>query len=172
MKMKLNFVWSMAIVMLLSVFALNTADAQKIKSMKNDPEFKSERELIESTIGKSKKDFVMEFVQVPAEKNTKFWEIYNSYEEKRTMHSEQRFRILMKYSDTYNDNDFSYTDVKDIMTETIKINKYDDGNIAKYYQQMFDHVDPVTAMQFYHVERYILCATEKEILGNIPVAGN
>lgn len=153
-------------ILLMSVFAFSTVQAQSPK----DPEFKTEKELILSSLGKEKKDFVMQYVEIPAEKNKKFWEIYNSYEEKRKMHSEDRYANLLRYQDAYENDDFGYPEIKKIMEETVKLDQYEQGNIEKYYRQMFQEVNPKTAMQFYQVEKYIRSKADAYVLGNLPIA--
>lgn len=162
--MKTRNLLASVMILMMSVFVFSSAHAQK------DPEFKSEKELALSTFGKAKKDFVMQYIDVPAEKNKKFWEIYNSYEEKRMMHSEDRYANLKRYADAYNSNDFGYPEIKKIMEETLKLDKYEQGNMDKYYRQVFEEVDPKTAMQFYQVEKYMRSRLDAEVLGNLPIA--
>jgi hypothetical protein len=57
--------------------------------------------MIQAMFGKEKKDLVNQYMTIPADKSTKFWALYDEYEDKRKALGRERIDILKQYADNY-----------------------------------------------------------------------
>ncbi len=130
-------------------------------------QYQQESDLIKSIVGKAKKDFVTDNIDIPETTANTFWMYYNAYEIKRQELGEQRVNLLTRYVDLYNSNDA--TAYKDLVTDIISLKKRSENNLKKYYKKMVKEVSPKTAMQFFQIEEFIRSTTESELYGNLPM---
>lgn len=130
-------------------------------------EFKTEKDLVESVLGKVKKDFVKETLLIPEDKNNEFWKVYNKYEEDKKELAAQRFKLANNYALLQN---VSYQKLdKDFMKKVFKLQRKSDRNIRKYYRKIDRKVSTETAMQFFQVEQYLRTGIDNLLYGNLPL---
>jgi len=130
-------------------------------------EYKTEVELIESIIGKAKKDFVSNIIIIPAESSSEFWGLYNAYEEKREELARKRVVLIAEYvalfSEETNDEEGEF------MNEVFKLRRQSEKNLKSFYKKIVKNVSVTTAMQFYQVEEYIRTAINLELYEDLPL---
>ncbi len=130
-------------------------------------EFKTEKDLVESVLGKVKKDFVKETLLIPEDKTNEFWKVYNKYEEDKKELAAQRFKLANNYALLQN---VSYQKLdKDFMKKVFKLQRKSDRNIRKYYRKIDRKVSTETAMQFFQVEQYLRTGIDNLLYGNLPL---
>lgn len=132
-------------------------------------ENKTEIDLIQSTLGKSKKDFVTQMVNIPADKADAFWTLYNAYETARKGFSQTRVGLVQKYVSAFNNSNLGDDEIKGLMKQVFKLDSQNEKLIKKYYKKLGSKVGHKTAMQFFQVEEYIKNTVDGEILGNLPM---
>lgn len=130
-------------------------------------EFKQEADLIKSIIGKAKKDYVSQYLEIPSEKKQQFWAYYDNYETKRQQLGDQRLEMIMRYSELFDSNDPKA--YKNLVTDVISLHKSNENNLKKYFNLINKNVDTKTAMQFFQVEEYIRANVESKLYGNLPL---
>ncbi len=157
MKFK-NFILSLIVLVIGSAFS--TINAQ---------EYKTEVDLIQDALGKSKKDFVTSLVDIPSNMNDEFWTLYNTYEDLRKGYSQTRVNLISQYVSAFNSDKLDNKAIKTLMNQVFKLNKQNDNTIKKFYKKLYKKVSPKTAMQWFQVEDYIKNAVDSEILENLPM---
>ncbi len=132
-------------------------------------EYKTEVDLIQSTIGKSKKDFVTQMVNIPSDKADAFWTLYNAYETARKGFSQTRVGLVQKYVAAFNNSNLGDDEIKSLMKQVFKLDTQNEKLIKKYYKKIGSKVGHKTALQFFQVEEYLKNSVDGQILGNIPM---
>ncbi len=157
MKLK-NLIVALLVVMLGSLATGATAQ-----------ENKTEVDLIQSAVGKSKKDFMTQLVDIPSNMSEPFWTLYNTYEDTRKAFGQRRVDLMNQYVTAFSNNSLDNTAIKTLMNQVIKLNKQNDATIAKFYKKIAKKVSPKTAMQWFQVEEYLKNAVDASILENLPM---
>ncbi len=135
----------------------------------NAQEYKTEVDLIQDALGKTKKDFVTSLVDIPSNMSNQFWDLYNTYEDLRKGYSQKRVNLMTKYVTAFGSNSLDDTAIKGLMSSVFKLNKQNDNTIKKFYKKLASKVSPKTAMQWFQVENYIKNAVDAKILENLPM---
>ncbi len=120
MKLK-NFILSAIVLVLASAF-----------SSVNAQEYKTEVDLIQDALGKSKKDFVTSLVDIPSNMNDEFWTLYNTYEDLRKGFSQQRINLVSDYVSAFNSSSLDNKAIKTLMNQVFKQNKKNEDTIKKF----------------------------------------
>jgi len=133
-------------------------------------EYKTEVELIESIIGKAKKDFISDIITIPTESSSEFWGLYNAYEEKREELARKRVVLIAEYvalfSKETNDEEGKF------MNEVFKLRRQSEKNLKSFYKKIAKNVSVTTAMQFFQLEEYIKNGVNKGLYDNLPLKTN
>ncbi len=132
-------------------------------------EYKTEVDLIQDAIGKSKKDFMTSLVDIPSNMSDEFWTLYNTYEDLRKGYGQQRVNLMSKYVTAFNSSSMDDAGIKSLMNQVFKLNKQNDNTIKKFYKKLASKVSPKTAMQWFQVENYLKNAVDAKILENLPM---
>ncbi len=127
---------------------------------------KEEVDLMQASFGMEKKAMVAEFVKVDASQKDAFWSLYDEYETARKELGKQRVELLNQYADTY--NKMTNEIAGPWGTKMIDLSKKTDALIVTYYNKIKKVTNPMTALQFYMVEGYILTGIRLSILESIP----
>ncbi|TFH35129.1 MAG: hypothetical protein E4G95_07285 [Bacteroidia bacterium] len=125
-----------------------------------------EIDLIQSIFGMEKKAMVADFVQVDESASNAFWKLYDEYETARKDLGKKRIELLEKYADTFETMTSEQADtwLKEVMKQAAST----DNLIDLYTKKIKKISDPVTALQFYHIENFILASIRLNILGEVP----
>ncbi|MCK5814617.1 MAG: hypothetical protein KAH07_01605 [Flavobacteriaceae bacterium] len=113
----------------------------------------NEIDLIQSVYGMEKKELVTSFVELDDDQKVAFWELYDTYEVKRNELGKERFDMLNKYVSDY--GEIAHENADGIMKDGISLRKKSDKLIDGYYKKIKNKTDPVVALQFYQLERYL-----------------
>lgn len=124
-----------------------------------------ELQLLQSIYGMEKRDVVAEFVELSEAQKNEFWNLYDEYEAKRKEMGKNRFDLIQKYVDDY--GEVSPADADAFMKEAIQLRKKTDNLRDSYFKKIKSRTDPVVAMQFYHVERYLSDLIRLELMEEI-----
>ena len=145
----------------LFVALLFTAFTPLINAQSNEDEL----QLMQSLYGMEKRDIVDEFVELTDAQSSEFWRLYDEYEAKRKELGKKRFTLINKYVNDY--GKVSPANADTFMKEAIQLRIKYDNLRDSYYKKIKSRTDPVVAMQFYQLERYLSDLIRIEILEEI-----
>lgn len=144
---------------LLVIFLL--AGGSSINAQSNEDEL----QLMQSLYGMEKRDIVDEFVELSDVQSEEFWRLYDEYETKRKELGKRRFELVNKYVNEY--GKVSPANADTFMKEAIQLRNKSNSLRDSYYKKIKSRTDPVVAMQFYQIERYLSDLIRIEILEEI-----
>ncbi len=149
--------------LMLAAFVFSTVDVSA------QGEFETEKELMESVLGKAKKDFVSEFVDVDSDKSDVFWTYYNAYEEARKTQDRTRLRLLSTYIANYEQQNMGPRAMDKLSKQAQKLTLESYKLVDKYYKKILQKVGARSAVQFRIVESYIRAKVDSELYENLPL---
>ncbi len=124
-----------------------------------------ELQLMQSLYGMEKRDIVDEFVELSDAQSSEFWRLYDEYETKRKELGKRRFELVNKYVNEY--GKVSPANADTFMTQAIQLRNKNNNLLDSYYKKLKSRTDPVVAMQFYQIERYLSDLIRIEILEEV-----
>lgn len=124
-----------------------------------------ELQLMQSLYGMEKRDIVDEFIELSDTQSNEFWTLYDEYEEKRKELGKKRFQLVNKYVNEY--GKVSPANADTFMKEAIQLRNKSNNLLDSYYKKIKSRTDPVVALQFYQMERYLSDLIRIEILEEI-----
>ena len=134
-------------------------------SLINAQSNEDELQLMQSLYGMEKRDIVDEFVELSDVQSEEFWRLYDEYETKRKELGKKRFELISKYVNEFGKVSSANSDT--FMKEAIQLRNKSNNLLDSYYKKMKSRTDPVVAMQFYQIERYLSDLIRIEILEEI-----
>jgi hypothetical protein len=130
--------------------------------------YQDDLELIQSLYGMEKKEVVDEFVELNANQEGAFWELYAEYETKRKSIGKKKYSVLWNYVNDY--GNIRAEDAEIIMNEILPLRKESDKLIIDYYKKVKSKTDAVVAMQFYQIENYLEVLVRTELLEELYIS--
>ena len=124
--------------------------------------YDDEVSIIQSIYGMEKREVVSEFVEFTDEQSIEFWSLYDEYEVKRKEIGKQTFELIWNYVSDY--GQIKAEDAEMFMSEAIPLRKNSNKLLDKYYKKIKNNLDPVVAVQFYQIEKYISEMIRSEII--------
>lgn len=124
-----------------------------------------ELQLMQSLYGMEKRDIVDEYVELSDVQKGEFWRLYDEYETKRKELGKTRFVLVNKYVDEY--GKVSPANADNFMKEAIQLRNKSNNLLDSYYKKIKSRTDPVVALQFYQIERYLSDLIRIEILEEV-----
>ena len=124
-----------------------------------------ELQLMQSHYGMEKRDIVDEFLELGDTQTNEFWNLYDEYETKRKELGKKRFELVNKYVNEYGKVKPAKADT--FMKEAIQLRNKNNSLLDSYYKKIKSRTDPVVALQFYQIERYLSDLIRIEILEEI-----
>ena len=124
-----------------------------------------ELQYMQSIYGMEKRDIVEEFLELGDTETNEFWQLYDEYEAKRKELGKQRFELVHKYVNEY--GKVSPANADTFMKEAIQLRNKSNNLLDSYYKKIKSRTDPVVAMQFYQIERYLSDLIRIEILEEV-----
>lgn len=124
-----------------------------------------ELQFMQSIYGMEKRDVVEEFLELSDTETNEFWRLYDEYEAKRKELGKKRFELVNKYVDQH--GKVSSANADTFMKEAIQLRNKNNSLLDSYYKKIKSRTDPVVAMQFYQIERYLSDLIRIEILEEI-----
>lgn len=124
-----------------------------------------ELQLMQSLYGMEKRDIVDEFLELNDAQTSEFWSLYDEYEAKRKELGKKRFELINKYVNEY--GKVNPTNADNFMKEAIQLRNKNNNLLDSYYKKISSRTDPVIAMQFYQIERYLSDLIRIEILEEV-----
>lgn len=134
-------------------------------SLLNAQSNEDELQFMQSIYGMEKRDVVDEFLELSDIETSEFWRLYDEYEAKRKELGKKRFELVNKYVDQYGKVSSANADM--FMKEAIQLRNKSNNLLDSYYKKIKSRTDPVVAMQFYQIERYLSDLIRIEILEEI-----
>lgn len=113
----------------------------------------NELDMVQSLYGMEKKELTSYFVELTGEQEAEFWALYDEYEIKRNELGKDRFEILKKYVSDF--GEILPENAEAILKEGMALRKKSDKLLDSYYKKIKKKTDPVVALQFYQLERYL-----------------
>lgn len=129
----------------------------------------SDAEIIFSIFKSEKREIVRDYLDIPKEKEAKFWKMYDDYEIKRTKLTKRRIAMLNKYVEKH--KDLNDADAKPLTKEFFAIRKSYLKLNKKYFKKMSKIIGASKATDFMHMEEYIEMIVRSEVLDVIPFVG-
>lgn len=124
-----------------------------------------ELQLMQSLYGMDKRKIVEEFIEIDEINSRAFWELYDEYEVKRKEIGLKRFRLTQEYVQEY--GEVKPEDADNFMKKVIPLRIESDKLLDQYYKKVRSYTNPVVAMQFYQMERYLDGVIRNELLEDI-----
>tara|TARA_B100000809_G_scaffold264153_1_gene319217 strand:+ start:853 stop:1314 length:462 start_codon:yes stop_codon:yes gene_type:complete len=129
-----------------------------------------ETELLQSLYGLEKKVIIQEFMDLKADQNESFWNVYEAYELERKEIGKARIALLNKYAESFNtltdeQADKMLKESYSISTKQLKLQK-------KYYGKMKKATNIKLAARFYQIENYLVTVISFSISDSIPFVEN
>jgi hypothetical protein len=130
---------------------------------------KEDIDLIQAIFGKEKKALVEEYMTIPDAQKTKFWSLYDSYENERKKLGKERISLIEAYANNYEKLDNAKA--TELTTKRLAwTNKY-----TKFQQTYFSKFSTVIgglqAAKFIQLEDYIENCIRLSIQEEIPFVG-
>lgn len=133
-------------------------------------ENQDEIQFLQSLYGMDKREIVEEFLELDTDEQAEFWRLYEEYEVKRKELGAQSFQLMQKYVDEYGKVDPDNAD--NFMKQAIQLRIKNDNLRDAYFKKIKNATDPVVAMQFYQIERYLSDLVRIELLEEIYTTKN
>ena len=127
----------------------------------------TETELIRSAFKLEKKAVVAEFLQLSNDDATKFWPIYEKYEQDRSALGTRRIKLIESYVEKYDKMDDASTN--DLVKESASIQKKEVALRQKYYGSVKKSISTSVAARFYQVEDVINVAIRMSLYSKLPL---
>jgi len=128
---------------------------------------KTELELVRSAFRLEKKAIVGEFLQLNDADATKFWPIYEKYEQERAEAGTRRINLIETYASKYEDMDDATADA--LVKESVSIQKKELALREKYYKIVQKEISTSTAARFYQIEDAVHVGVLNELNSMIPM---
>jgi hypothetical protein len=128
---------------------------------------KEEVDFMQAAIGMEKKAMVADLVNVDPAQNDAFWKLYDEYETSRKDLGKKRIDLFIEYNDNFEKWTNEQADAW--MKSALDLSSKTDALLLSYYKKIKKATNPVTAMEFYQVEMYILTSVRNKILGELPM---
>ena len=130
---------------------------------------KEDIDLIQSIFGKEKKELVQLYMTIPEAQASKFWALYDLYEDERKKLGRERIKLIEDYATNYEKLDSKKA--SDITTKKMAwVNKY-----TKFQQTYFTKFSAIIgglqASKFIQLEDYIENCIRLAIQEQIPFVG-
>ena len=113
----------------------------------------NEMDMVQSLYGMEKKELTSYFVELTSEQEAEFWALYDEYEVKRKELGKDRYEILKKYVSDF--GEIVPENAEGIIKEAIPLRKKSDKLLDSYYKKIKKKTNPVVALQFYQLEKYL-----------------
>jgi hypothetical protein len=141
-------------------FTITSATAQSIKN---------EVQIIEGAYGIQKKQIIEQVMNLSGHEASRFWAIYEVYEDKRTLLGEERLFLLHDYVIAYP----SLTEAKasEITARCFKIDEALARLHKRYYKKVSRELSPLQAARFIQVEAYLQNVVRMQIQTRLPFIG-
>jgi hypothetical protein len=130
----------------------------------------AETEVLQSLYGMEKKTIIGEFMDLKADQEEGFWNVYEAYELERKEIGVARIALLKKYTESFNtltdeQADKILNESYSIKTKQLKLQK-------KYYGKMKKATTVKLAARFYQIENYLITAITFSISNEIYFVQN
>ncbi|MEK6783624.1 MAG: hypothetical protein AABY93_18115 [Bacteroidota bacterium] len=127
----------------------------------------TETELVRSVFKLEKKALVADFLQLSNDDATKFWPIYEKYEQERSAIGTRRIALLESYVNKYDKMDDVSLDA--LVKESGSIQSKEVSLREKYYKTVKKSVSTSVAARFYQVEDLINVGVRMELYEALPM---
>ena len=122
--------------------------------------------IIQSMFGKAKKDLVIQYMTLPADKAGAFWKVYDEYEAARTALGRDRIALIEAYANSYMTMDDKAA--SDLMNKKMKWVADYNKMQKKYFGSMSKVIGATQASKFMQLEDYIENNIRLAIQESIP----
>ena len=131
---------------------------------------KEEIDAMQANFGIQKKELIVKLIKMTPEQSSKFWPLYDAYENERKALGKERVQMIKNLSDAY---DHMTPEKADAVTmQSIGLSDKYNKLMEKYYKSIKKDVGPEIGFEFYQAETYILTATRAYIMDEIPLFSN
>jgi hypothetical protein len=127
-------------------------------------------QMIQGAWGKQKRELVSSAMSLSLADSTKFWPVYDKYEEARKKIGKERIQILDDYINSYPNMTNAKADA--LVMQLFKNDAANSQLMQQYYAQVKKTLNAVEAAKFLHVESFLQSYVKTQLQGNLPFLGN
>jgi hypothetical protein len=124
-------------------------------------------ELLRSDVRKSKAQVMGKIMQLDADQAAKFWPIYKAFETELTRVGDQVVALVRDYTASY--DNLTSPVAEQLAAKLLNIEQQRHDLKKKYYLQMREQLDAVTAIRFLQVENQLERLIDLQIAAELPV---
>jgi hypothetical protein len=156
--------WS--ILVLLAVVPLVAQDAPGTEETR-EVNLKAYVDLLRKDLKKDKVAIITQMMELAPDEASKFWPVYNQYDQELTKLGDERIAFIRMYAENYG----TLTDQKvtQIANGLLDVDGKRNALSKKYFQKMSQVLNPKLAARFLQVERQILLLLDLQISASLPV---
>ena len=127
-------------------------------------------EIVHSTIKTEKKALIAEVMQLSDDEGSKFWPVYNEYEEKLYKINTDYFNIIMEFADNY--ENMSAEVASNILSKANKVS-LDKAKLEKtYIKKMAKVISPQKTLRYFQASSKIETIIKAQLAEEIPLLEN
>lgn len=127
---------------------------------------RSEFEITRSALGKERKTFVAEHINLNQNEEMAFWPIYEDYEIDRAKFSGKKWDVFKKYASGF--HTLTAAEAKDYLNDFLRYEKKEIKLRSKYSRLMSTKLSSPVALRFVQIEEYMDSRIRYTILGELP----
>ncbi len=129
-----------------------------------------EIELTRSVIQTERKAIVSENMSLTEEEASKFWPIFNSYQNEMRKVNDRLVTVIKKYADGYNNNSIDEPTARVLIKDYLAVEKNKLKVKEKYLTRFNEVLPPVKVVRFYQVENKLDTVVNAGLAQEIPLA--
>jgi hypothetical protein len=124
-------------------------------------------DLLRKDLKKDKVSIITQMMELAPDEASKFWPVYNQYDQELTKLGDERIAFIRMYAENYG----SLTDQKvtQIANGMLDVEGRRNALNKKYFQKMSQVLNPKLAARFLQVEHQILLLVDLQISASLPV---
>ncbi|MDR2913641.1 MAG: hypothetical protein LBV74_02215 [Tannerella sp.] len=122
--------------------------------------------LIQSIFGKEKQELVKDYMDLNKEQSTKFWPIYEAYENERQALVRERLQNISNYAQKYGEltEESAEKIMASILNNDEKLVKLE----KKYLKKMRKAIDGIVTVRYFQLENYLRNLVFAKIQADLP----
>jgi hypothetical protein len=126
-------------------------------------------DIVQSIFGRNKRMIIDANLKLDDQDKSRFWNIYDQYEEKRKSIERERFLLLKDYADSYESLDAAKAGR--LMTGFMKTTDEYNKLYKTYFKKVEKAVGGLKAATFIQMETFIQTALQSNLQSQVPIIG-
>ncbi|WP_368566169.1 hypothetical protein [Pseudoxanthomonas sp. UTMC 1351] len=131
----------------------------------------AEMHALESEVGPEKRAFVEEQLELTPQEGSKFWPIYDAYQEALRGFNQRRLDNILKYARAYNAGAIDDATATAIAEDALDLEKDEAVKMEHTFRKLRKVVPAVKAVRYLQVENKLRAIVRFEQAAQVPLAG-